>query len=265
MSKKIVLDAGHGGKDSGANGYGLLEKNWTLDIVKRVGNLLSKYEGVSILYTRTADIFVSINDRIAFANKRKADYFFSFHNNAGKGKGFESYISVNASKESKRIQSIITNDVLEFLKSYGVGTHGNATKTDNLAAKGRIGVVTYTHMPAVLFENLFIDTKIENNLLKDEEFKQKLAEVYVSSIAKCLGLKAKIESPSVPKFTRNLKLTKPMTYGDNVKLVQKKLGITVDGWYGPITRRGVLEFQKRVGLVQDGIVGPKTWTKLFVS
>lgn len=194
MTKVVVLDAGHGGKDPGASAYGLKEKDWALDMVKRVGNALNQYEGVSVLYTRTSDVYVSINQRWQYANNKNAHYFFSFHINAGGGRGFESYIDNNASAETRRIQPIITNDVLAFLKSYGIGAHGNANKVDNQSARGNIGVLSYTRMPAVLFENLFIDNQTENNLLKSSDFKAKLANVYARSIAKCLGLKEKSSS-----------------------------------------------------------------------
>ncbi|MEH7614034.1 peptidoglycan-binding domain-containing protein [Gottfriedia acidiceleris] len=52
--------------------------------------------------------------------------------------------------------------------------------------------------------------------------------------------------------------------GNSVKLVQKELGITEDGIFGPITDRAVRNFQKKNGLTVDGKVGPKTWAKLFV-
>ncbi|SDY69767.1 N-acetylmuramoyl-L-alanine amidase [Thermoactinomyces sp. DSM 45892] len=265
MSKKIVLDPGHGGRDSGATGFGLLEKNWTLDIAKRVGSLLTRY-GATVLYTRTGDSYIGINNRIAFANSRKADYYFSFHINAGRGKGFESFTSVRGSKESKRIQGIVTNDVLTFLKGYGIGAHGNSIKTDNLAARGRIGVVTFTHMPAVLFENLFIDTKSENDLLKSEDFKSKLAQVYANSIAKCVGLKATftpVATASSPSYTRLLKLRKPMMRGDDVRAIQRKLGVSADGIYGPVTRNAVIKFQRKEQILVDGIVGKQTWSRLF--
>ncbi|MFF3025527.1 peptidoglycan-binding protein [Gottfriedia sp. NPDC057948] len=52
--------------------------------------------------------------------------------------------------------------------------------------------------------------------------------------------------------------------GNSIKLVQKELGITEDGIFGPITDRAVRNFQKKKDLIVDGKVGPKTWTKLFV-
>lgn len=191
MSVYIILDPGHGGKDSGAVGLGLQEKDWALDIVKRINRHFGNYPDVKISATRWDDHFVEIMDRVKFANDRKADLFLSFHNNCGGGSGFESFVSTNASQTSKRIQAKVTNDILNFLKSYGIGAHGDALKVDSQAHVGRIGVLHYTHMPAVLFENLFIDNKKDNALLKSEDFKEKLAEAYVKSIADFYGLKPK--------------------------------------------------------------------------
>lgn len=70
-------------------------------------------------------------------------------------------------------------------------------------------------------------------------------------------------APQPPKYTRLLRLTSPMMRGEDVKLVQQKLGIAADGIYGPNTKAAVMKFQKDHGLAVDGIVGPNTWGKLF--
>lgn len=64
---------------------------------------------------------------------------------------------------------------------------------------------------------------------------------------------------------RLLHLTSPMMKGEDVKRVQKKVAVTVDGIYGPITKRAVIRFQKERGLVPDGIVGPNTWEKILAK
>lgn len=67
----------------------------------------------------------------------------------------------------------------------------------------------------------------------------------------------------VPTYKRLLLLKKPMMRGNDVKLVQKKLGVPADGIYGPITRKAVITFQRKKRIAVDGIVGPQTWRKLF--
>lgn len=187
----IALDAGHGGEDSGATGFGLMEKNWALKMVFLVSKYLGHYDGVAVTYTRAKDVFVPIPERCKHANEMGCNLFLSFHNNAGGGEGFESYVAATASATSRKVQEKVTNDILAFLKGYGVGAHGDPTKEDTQSHRGRIGVLRDTHMPAVLFENLFIDNEKDNKLLKDDSFNEKLAQAYAKSIAEFYGLKPK--------------------------------------------------------------------------
>src|SRR5699024_12766621 len=88
MAKIVVLDAGHGGHDPGAQSGGLREKDLTLDIVKRTINKLKKYN-VKVIATRTTDKFISLSGRANIANKNKADLFVSVHINSGGGTGLD--------------------------------------------------------------------------------------------------------------------------------------------------------------------------------
>src|SRR2546430_14288278 len=65
----VVLDPGHGGQDSGAMCGGLLEKDLTLDVARRIDRLLDS-EGIATLMTRLGDTYVSLTDRAAFANRK---------------------------------------------------------------------------------------------------------------------------------------------------------------------------------------------------
>ncbi|MBK8808932.1 MAG: N-acetylmuramoyl-L-alanine amidase [Bacteroidales bacterium] len=80
---KVVIDAGHGGKDPGALGKKGKEKEITLSLAKKVGNYIEeKIEGVEVIYTRSTDEFISLHERANIANKNKADLFISIHVNA---------------------------------------------------------------------------------------------------------------------------------------------------------------------------------------
>jgi N-acetylmuramoyl-L-alanine amidase len=80
---KIVLDAGHGGKDIGARGQFSVEKDLTLAIVKKIGRILQdSMRSVEVLYTRTTDIYPSLQERHEIANKANADLFISIHINS---------------------------------------------------------------------------------------------------------------------------------------------------------------------------------------
>ena len=81
--KKIVIDAGHGGKDPGTHGKFTKEKNITLTVAKKFGSYIKEYlPDVEVIYTRTNDTFVELEDRAAIANKAEADVFISIHANA---------------------------------------------------------------------------------------------------------------------------------------------------------------------------------------
>lgn len=84
---KVVLDAGHGGKDGGARGKYSNEKDLTLAIVLKLGKMLNdSMKNVEVIYTRTTDIYPSLKERHAIANQAAADLFISVHINATAGR-----------------------------------------------------------------------------------------------------------------------------------------------------------------------------------
>ena len=83
--KVVVIDAGHGGKDPGgvSRDKATYEKNLVLDIAKRFGNKIKeKYPDVKVIYTRSTDVYVALNERAEIANRNNADLFISIHTNA---------------------------------------------------------------------------------------------------------------------------------------------------------------------------------------
>jgi len=83
--KTVVLDAGHGGKDPGAQSNGYNEKDVTLKIVKLLGAKIKKeFPDVNVIYTRDSDVFLELRERTAIANRNHADLFISVHCNANK-------------------------------------------------------------------------------------------------------------------------------------------------------------------------------------
>ncbi len=101
----IMIDAGHGGKDPGAQGlYGINEKDINLKFAKELGALLRK-RGFKVLYTRTTDVFIPLEKRTALANKNKADLFVSIHCNAHsdqRSSGIETY-SLNLASSKRAV------------------------------------------------------------------------------------------------------------------------------------------------------------------
>lgn len=83
--KTVVIDAGHGGKDPGgvSKDRKTYEKNLVLDIAKRLGTgIKEKYPDVKVIYTRSTDVYITLNERAAIANRNNADLFISIHTNA---------------------------------------------------------------------------------------------------------------------------------------------------------------------------------------
>ena len=191
---KFVLDAGHGGKDSGAVANGLKEKELTLSIVKHMGRLLSDYEGVEVHYTRTDDRYLSLEERAAIANILKADYFVSVHINAGGGTGFESHVyNGNVSSATVAYQNVIHQEIMKAI--------GNVK--DRGKKRANFAVLRETKMPALLTENLFIDHASDAAKLKSEQFLLQVAHGHVQGLVKAFGLKKKTTIVSQSKTAAN--------------------------------------------------------------
>lgn len=95
--RRIIIDPGHGGRDIGASGFdrNYFEKQATLEIARRVAELLKKDPKLEVLMTRTADYYVSLRGRTDFANRHKADLFVSIHCNSNRhsrATGTETYV-----------------------------------------------------------------------------------------------------------------------------------------------------------------------------
>ncbi|OPY64066.1 MAG: Sporulation-specific N-acetylmuramoyl-L-alanine amidase [Pelotomaculum sp. PtaU1.Bin065] len=176
----LVLDKGHGGKDPGACGNGLEEANLTDDICNRIAAKLVPYD-VQVEFAPRSS---SLNERAAFANGLNADYFCSIHINAGGGTGFESYVHTGAGDDTERIRTILHSTIYSgFLAGQGVVDRGK--KRANFA------VLRETNMPAVLLENLFIDTATDAAKLKDSAFLDGLANEIAYGLVVALGLQKK--------------------------------------------------------------------------
>ncbi|APJ11995.1 N-acetylmuramoyl-L-alanine amidase [Bacillus safensis] len=193
MTKKIMLDPGHGGHDPGAAEYGLKEKDLVLKIAKKTKAILEKVYGATVKLTRSTDVYIDLSKRARLANNWGADYFASIHINAAGGTGFETYRfdKLSASSSTGKQQKVVHDAIYRKIKGKAVD---RGTKSKNLA------VLRETKMPAVLTENLFIDRKEDAALLKQDSFLDVLAEGHAAGIAAAVGLK-KVSSSSKPSPT----------------------------------------------------------------
>lgn len=115
----VVIDAGHGGKDSGTRGKKILEKDVALKIALKVGHYIeSNVPGVKVIYTRKTDTYISLDERANIANRANADLFICIHANSmpgGRALGTETYVMGLHKDESnfevaKRENSVILMD-----------------------------------------------------------------------------------------------------------------------------------------------------------
>lgn len=183
--KKIVIDPGHGGADSGAVSDdlpGVFEKNLALDISKRLKCLLELGGKYDVRLTRSADIFVSLDGRAKMANDWPADLFVSIHHNARfieqPGIELETWYLTGLPPESRSamIADLIQKSLVFGLRKEGEVVIDRGTKSANFA------VLRRTKMPAVLVELGFITDKAEGEWLSISLNRSLLAELLMTGI-----------------------------------------------------------------------------------
>ena len=231
---KIVIDAGHGGHDTGTIGpNGLLEKDVVLDVAKRFGRLLETRLGAEVIYTRQDDTFIPLETRTAIANRERADLFISIHANSSRdsdARGVETYyLNFTSSPEALEVaarenavseksihelQDLVkkialkekieesrefAGDVQESLYG-GLALH-NAGIRNRGIKKAPFIVLIGANMPSILAEISFVSNPTDERKLETSEHRQRIAESlyrgvsrYVSGLS---GVKvaSKIDKP----------------------------------------------------------------------
>ena len=188
--KKIAIDPGHGGSDSGAIGpTGVMEKNVTMRVSRELKRLLEA-EGATVVLTRTTDTEVSdkganataveeLEARCEIANRANADIFLSIHADAFTNrevKGTTAYYYTKASEKSKRLADCVRLALLD-----AIGTLDRGTQTCNFY------VVKHTDMPATLVEISFISNADEERMMNSEEGVKNIARGIADGIADYFG------------------------------------------------------------------------------
>ena len=167
----VVVDAGHGGKDSGAyRRYGPPEKMVALDVAQRLKQKLRESQ-IKTVMTRDSDVFIPLNDRVAMENKQKNAVFVSIHFNDSrkrKTRGFETYYHSGASFDmANRIQQ----KLMTIPNSANGGVH-----TANFR------VLRLANCPAVLVECGYLSNRSEGNQARDWEYRELLADRIAEAI-----------------------------------------------------------------------------------
>jgi N-acetylmuramoyl-L-alanine amidase len=217
---RIVVDAGHGGHDSGTLGPGgIEEKSVVLDVSLRLGRLLKERLGADVIYTRDDDTFIPLETRTAIANKAQADLFISVHANSSRdasARGVETYYlnftsSADALETAARenavsdesihqlsdlVKKITLQDKIaesrEFASDvegslYGGLEAGNPGLKDRGVKKAPFVVLIGANMPSILAEISFLTNPDDAHQLEDPEYRERIAESLYKGVAKYIS------------------------------------------------------------------------------
>jgi len=213
--RRIVVDPGHGGHDSGAIGpSGIMEKDVVLSIGLKLRDLLQDELGLDVVMTRSSDVFIPLEERTAIANKVNADLFVSVHANAALNRnasGIETYY-LNLAKTEKAAQlaakengtslekvSVLQAILFDLMANYKLNdsahlaeeiqkslhkkAHGRHADVKNLGVKqGPFYVLVGATMPSILVETAFLSNPQEEARLKDTSYQQMTAEGIMEGI-----------------------------------------------------------------------------------
>jgi len=217
---KIVIDAGHGGHDTGTIGpNGLLEKDLVLDVAKRLGRLLETRLGAEVIYTRRDDTFIPLETRTAIANRERADLFISIHANSSRdedARGVETYyLNFTSSAEALEVaarenavseksihelQDLVKKIALkekidesrEFASDVQDSLYGglalrNAGIRNRGVKKAPFIVLIGANMPSILAEISFVSNPTDERKLETSEHRQRIAESLYRGVSKYAG------------------------------------------------------------------------------
>jgi N-acetylmuramoyl-L-alanine amidase len=213
---RVVIDAGHGGHDPGAQANGINESELVLDVALRLERLLKERPGFDVVLTRRTDEFIPLEERTAIANREEADLFLSIHANASRqstARGIESYIlnfatnpaaeavaaRENATSaqtmgtlpailkaialnnklaESRELATIVQTSLVRKLKVQDKGVRDLGVK------QAPFVVLIGAQMPSVLAEISFLTNRSEAALLKQAAYRQQIAQALADAIVK---------------------------------------------------------------------------------
>jgi N-acetylmuramoyl-L-alanine amidase len=231
--RRVVLDPGHGGHDTGTIGPGgYMEKELVLDVTKRLAVLIRKRTGLEVVLTREDDTFIPLHERTAIANSNEADLFVSIHANSSRQAviaGPETfYMSMTSSPEEldvaarenasstksifeleEQIKKIARNEKFresrEFADNvqkamYTGWVRGKGVVKNRGVKKAPFVVLLEAHMPSVLAEIAFLSNPREEKLLRRGDYRQRLADALFKGVAQYASTLSHFEVASEKKF-----------------------------------------------------------------
>jgi N-acetylmuramoyl-L-alanine amidase len=178
----VMIDPGHGGRDSGAIGLGgLREVDVILPIAKRVASILES-RGIQTKLTRDSDYFVGLDERVSMANQYNATIFVSIHANSIDGRpdvnGLETYYY---GQEGGRLADIVHRNVLSTVTAKGFYLGDRNTRS------ARFLVLRKSRIPAILVETGYLTNEIEVQRLRRDDYRNAEAEGIARGIMEYLS------------------------------------------------------------------------------
>ena len=240
---KVFIDAGHGGTDPGALGYGYRESDLNLQVAKKVEAKL-KSKGIDVKMSRNSDIFYSLSERAEMANDYGADAFVSIHQNSAEAKsanGIETYY--NRKKEEDRP---LSNDIQKQVISQTVANNRGVKNAE-------FTVLVKSEMISALVECGFITNESEVKKLSDSSYQDKLATGIANGIEEYLKSNVIIEESQITAIGKvvnadilNVRKGPSISFdiigtlngGDKVKIIGESNGwykIEYNGTYGYVS------------------------------
>src|SRR2546427_1066361 len=167
----VVVDAGHGGKDNGAyRRFGGAEKIATLDVAQRLNRKLRESQLKTVM-TRSSDVFIELNERVAIENAQKNAIFVSIHFNDSRRRGIRGFETYYHSGASSDLANSIQQKLATIPHSASRGVH-----TANFR------VLRLANCPAVLVECGFLSNRNEGGQARDWEYRELLADRIAEAI-----------------------------------------------------------------------------------
>jgi len=217
---RIVIDPGHGGHDTGTIGpTGLMEKDLCLDVALRLGKIIQqRLPGAEVVYTRSDDTFISLEERTRIANESRADLFISIHANSSHdhaARGVETYyLNLKGSPDAMEVaarenataqesihdledivKKIARSEKIDESREFAADIQEslakriqklNKTVKDRGVRKAPFVVLVGADMPSILTEISFLSNPADEQLLKKPEHRQRVAEGLYQGVASYL-------------------------------------------------------------------------------